>query len=154
MLTGIIPGRLKYASGKAALAGAGGYRMVLNPVRNDGEWSSGLSDELEKIWPMTKQEYRKWYLHQKDFKLGSIYCHHIRSDLTIAHIMIIKDEKTLDIEALKNCLTKVGNVALDGRASVHCSKFGLDDDKWALVEPLINEHLIKRGLNVTVYDQA
>ena len=56
--------------------------------------------------------------------------------------------------ALKSCLTKVAKEALTSNASVHMPRIGcgLGGGKWKLVEPIIKEELIDRGIDVTVYD--
>jgi O-acetyl-ADP-ribose deacetylase (regulator of RNase III) len=61
-------------------------------------------------------------------------------------------------DALAQCLHYVGQevlrFAFEGLASVHMPRIGcgLAGGTWDRVEPLIVEHLVQRGVLVTVYD--
>lgn len=56
--------------------------------------------------------------------------------------------------ALDQCLDQVGLMASWARASVHMPRIGcgLAGGDWAMVEPLIQQNLCARGVEVTVYD--
>ena len=57
-------------------------------------------------------------------------------------------------EAVAKCLEQVGTKARELVASVHMPRIGcgLAGGEWSEVEPLVQQHLCDRGVNVTVYD--
>lgn len=157
MLTGIIPGKLKYTTGDATVPAAGGHRMIIHIVNNEGVWGGGFVLALGARWPRSEDEYRRWYVARRDFLLGNIKEVNLRSDTTIIHMMaqegVEPDEEgnpPIRYEALEECLDKVAELALYNGSSIHGPKFGGVD--WDDVEELIIECLIKKGVNVTIYE--
>jgi O-acetyl-ADP-ribose deacetylase (regulator of RNase III) len=63
--------------------------------------------------------------------------------------------KPIKYDALKECLEKAGSEMSKFNCSVHIPRIGcgLAGGTWEEVEPIIEQELLKRGLNVTVYDQ-
>jgi O-acetyl-ADP-ribose deacetylase (regulator of RNase III) len=59
-------------------------------------------------------------------------------------------------EAIDTVLGTLAERAGEPGASVHMPRIGcgLAGGKWSRVEPLIEERLIRRGIQVTVYDQG
>lgn len=146
MLTGIIPGHLKISQGEASLPEGGGHRIVVNLVTDSGQWGDfDFHESLAQRWPQAATEYRRGYYAQRYFKPGMIQEIGVRSDVTIVNL-ILNQEEPFE-ESLKEGVKKVSELALDNKSSVHITK----DHLWNLMEPLIEEHLIKKGLNVTVY---
>ena len=159
--TGVIPGRLKYMVGDATVPEAGGHRMIIHIVNDEGVWGGGFVSALGKRWPRSHTEYRRWYIARRDFKLGNVLEVNLRSDTTIVHMMAQSGTEPDDegnppirYEALEECLDKVAELANYSGSSVHGPKFGsgLAGGDWDEVEELIIECLIKKGINVTIYE--
>lgn len=147
MLTGIVPGRLKKLNGDASLPEAGGHRIIFNLVNDSGEWNQDkFRESLAKRWPLSKLEYRRGYLSQRYFKLGLIQEINIRSDLTVVNAIVISEQK-LNEEAVKSTLIKLAELAKYNGSSVHMN----EDEHWENIAELINECVIGKGINVTLY---
>jgi hypothetical protein len=56
--------------------------------------------------------------------------------------------------AVASCLRAVGDFAEEKGASVHMPRIGCGQagGRWEIVEELVFQHLVRRGLNVFVYD--
>ena len=56
--------------------------------------------------------------------------------------------------ALRECLTTLASVAEANQASVHMPRIGTGfaGGNWRVIEDLITEMLVSRGIKVTVYD--
>lgn len=165
----IIPGRLKYQSGDALIPISGGHRIIMHIVNDLGGWGAGFVVALSKRWKKPEEEYRKWFRSQANFKLGVIQTVEVQSDTAVVNMMaqhgIGIDEESnipLRLEALEECLDKVGELAITYGSSIHAPRIGAglsagvatgyDPEVWATIENLIIEKLIKRGINVVIYD--
>lgn len=151
MLTGIIPGRLKTLNSDASLPEAGGHRIIVNFVSTSGNWpDSEFCKNLEKRWPAAKNEYRRGYHGQRYFKLGMIQEVNIRSDMTVANVLVYEsenDSEVLNEEAVKDGLKNVADLAKYNGSSVHIQK----DEYWDKIAELVDDAIIKKGINVTLY---
>jgi hypothetical protein len=151
MLTGIVPGRLKKLNADASLPEAGGHCIIVNLVSTSGNWfESVFCKNLEKRWAAAKNEYRRGYHAQRHFKLGMLQEVNIRSDMTVANVLVyeLQDEKELlNIDAAKEGLKKVSDLAKYNGSSVHIHK----DESWDKIAELVEDAIIKKGINVTLY---
>lgn len=157
----ILPGLLRYVKGDATLPHGGGHKLIIHVCNDIGGWGSGFVLAVSKRWKKPEEEYRKWYRGQNKFELGEIQVVDVQSDIAIVNMIaqhkIGMDEEgnpPIRYEALRSCLDKVGELAVERSSSIHSCRFGcgLAGGDWNLVEPMINELLIKRGRNVTIYD--
>jgi len=57
-------------------------------------------------------------------------------------------------ESLRTCLGKTARIALTRGASVHMPRIGsgLAGGNWDVIEEIIQEELVDKGLDVTVYE--
>ena len=148
MLTGIIPGRVKFLDGDATLPMAGGHRVLINLVNVNGEWSGDdFSQKLSKRWPIVQSEYRRSYLGQRDFKLGNIQEIRVRSDFSVLNLICIDESGNL--VDLDECLEKAAVIIKDVGSSVHIPL----DYRWEEIggEDAV-DLLVKKGINVTFYN--
>ena len=141
----------KKADGSAALPEAGGHRIIVNLVSTSGEWpESDFCQELEERWAAAKTEYRRGYYAQRYFKLGMIQEINIRSDLTVTNALVFEKDGEQDVlneEAAKKALTAVADLAKYNGSSVHFNK----DKSWDKIAELVEDAIIKQGVNVTLY---
>lgn len=163
------PGLLRYKEGDATIPVSAGHRLIIHICNDIGGWGRGFVVALSKRWKKPEEEYRKWFRGQNNFKLGEIQPVEVQSDTTVINMIaqrdIVSDENgvpPLRVDALASCLDKVGELAIRNGSSVHAPRIGAglaagvangyDKDTWVVVESLIIEKLIKRGVNVTIYD--
>lgn len=154
-------GLLKYVKGDATLPNGSSNRYILQIVNDEGKYGAGFSGALSRRWPKVEQEYRKWWRERYGkLSLGDIQVIQILSDLVVINMVaqkgIVGDKnpKPIDYSALQKCLSKAGDEASKYSSSIHMPRIGtgLAQGDWGLIEPLIEQELLKRGLNVTVYD--
>lgn len=165
----IIPGRLKYVTGDATIPESAGHRLIIHVCNSVGAWGAGFVLALSKRWKKTEEEYRRWFRSQTNFNLGEIQAVNVQSDTTVVNMLaqhgIGIDEAgqiPLRYDALETCLDKVGELAVTSGSSIHAPRFGAglsagktsgyDPEVWAKIENMIVDKLIRRGINVTIYD--
>ena len=154
-------GIIRFVKGDATLPQGSNNRYILQIVNNEGKYGAGFSGALSKRWPKAESEYRQWWREQYGkLKLGDIQVVQVLSDLVVinmvAQVGIVSAEnpKPIKYEALQACLAKAGIEISKFNASVHIPRIGcgLSQGSWSEVEPIIEQELLKRGINVTVYD--
>ena len=154
-------GLLKFVKGDATIPLGSNNRYVLQIVNDEGKYGAGFSGALARRWPKVEIEYRKWWRERYGkLLLGDIQVIQILSDLVVINMVAQKgivgpkNPKPIDYSALQKCLDKAGDEASQHSSSIHMPRIGtgLAQGDWSLIEPLIEQELLKRGLNVTVYD--
>jgi hypothetical protein len=107
--------------------------------------------------PKTDERIKK---AQKAF-LGSYSHAEIKDELIYICNMVAQDGYRskdnpipLKYTALEVCMKEVGELALFYDAEIHCPKFGSDlaGGHWEVIEGMIKELWVKRGINVIVYN--
>lgn len=160
----IMPGRVKYVQGDVTAPESGGLRFVLQ-INNDGGKCD--TDSIAQRWPQVEKEYRKWYRMSANpntalMPLGKIQTIPVQSDISVISMIVQKTSKRKLItqyDALDTCLKQVAELAQTEGASVHmprisASATGRRDGKKLDIASLIEQHFIKSGINVTVYESV
>jgi O-acetyl-ADP-ribose deacetylase (regulator of RNase III) len=154
-------GLLKFVKGDATNPLGSSNRYILQIVNDEGKYGAGFSGALSRRWPKVETEYRKWWRERfGKLLLGDIQVIQILSDLVVINMVAQKgivgkdNPKPIDYKALQTCLSKAGDEISQYRASVHMPRIGagLAQGDWNEIEKLIDQELLKRGINVTVYD--
>lgn len=158
-----MDGLLRFRKGDAVNPLGGTFRYILQVNNNEGKYGAGFSGAIAKKWPQVEKEYRNWWRQQMGkLKLGEIQVVQVQTDTAVIN-MIAQDgiresakSKTVHIkyDALEECLKKAAKEILDNGGSVHTVRIGcgLAGGSWNEVESIIKEQLIKKGINVTIYD--
>ncbi|MCK9567864.1 macro domain-containing protein [Candidatus Pacearchaeota archaeon] len=156
-------GLLKFVKGDATNPLGSSNRYIIQIVNDEGKYGAGFSGALSKRWPKVETEYRKWWRERfGKLLLGDIQVIQILSDLVVINMVAQKgivgpnNPKPIDYKALQQCLSKAGDEISQHTAAVHMPRIGagLAQGEWSVIEPLIEQELLKRGINVTVYDQG
>lgn len=157
----VIPGRLRYTTGDATIPESAGHRLIIHVCNDIGAWGAGFVLAVSKRWKKPEAEYKSWFRSKTNLKLGEIQNVDVQSDTAVVNMVaqrgLGKDEDgqiPLRYDALESCLDKVGELALKTGSSVHAPRFGagLAGGEWNRIEPMIVDKLIRRGINVTIYD--
>lgn len=153
--TSIPKGLLRKLEGDAASPVAGSLRFILQLKSNSGivdsSPASTFSKKIAARWPNVESEYKLlWRKSQGLIKNGEILETMTQSDTRVLSLICLdeKDKGTLLVNyaALKACLSKVGVLVSNEKGSVHVDH--IEDE--AIIK-LIEEELIMRGINVTIY---
>jgi O-acetyl-ADP-ribose deacetylase (regulator of RNase III) len=155
---------IDYRKGDATAPQAEGAKLICHICNDVGGWGKGFVVALSRRWKQPEQEYRAWYADrdQNDFGLGAVQFVPVAPDLWVANMVAQHGLKSsregppIRYEAVAECLQKVAEQARELGASAHMPRIGcgLAGGEWSRIEPLLEEHLCRRGVAVTVYDLA
>lgn len=153
---------IRYLKGDATVPQASGVKVICHICNDLGGWGKGFVLAISRRWKSPEAEYRAWHRSGQagGFALGAVQFVSVAPTVWIANMIAQRGMKSgssgppIRYPALAQCLEVVGNKALELQASVHMPRIGcgLAGGDWARVEPLILEHLVARGISVTVYD--
>lgn len=157
---------IKYEVGDATNPAGEGPRIIAHIVNDRGWWGRGFVMAVSDRWPEVRREYQRWYQNADGesagtFHLGVVQFVSVGGGIEIANMIGqhgVRQQRyappPIRYDALQRCLSAVGWRAIERRASVHMPWIGcgLAGGTWDRVEPLIMEHLVQRGVPVTVYD--
>lgn len=154
-------GLIKFVTGDATLPQGSSLRYILQIVNDEGKYGAGFSGALSKRWPKIETEYRQWWRERYgNLNQGDIQIIQVLSDLVVINMVaqngiVSKDNPTpINYDGLKSCLDKAGTEISKHNASVHIPRIGcgLGGGTWEKIEPLLEQEILKRGINITVYD--
>ncbi|GIH15332.1 macro domain-containing protein [Rugosimonospora africana] len=153
---------LRYLTGDASSPQASGPKIIGHICNDLGGWGKGFVLAVSRRWPEPERDYREWHRGRagNEFGLGAVRLVQVRPDIWVANMIGQHGMKRgsagppIRYEAVRQCLSALGEHALRLRASVHLPRIGcgLAGGKWERIEPLISEALCARGIAVTVYD--
>jgi hypothetical protein len=152
---------INYQKGDATQPQGDGLKILIHVCNDIGGWGKGFVMALSKRWKAPKNAYRDWYESKEDFEMGSVQFVKVADDIVVGNMIgqkgIYKDksgEPPIRYDAIRVNLQKVADYALAHNAIVHAPRFGpgLAGGKWEIIESLIQEELIAKGVAVTIYD--
>ena len=154
--------KIKYIKGDATVPQASGIKIIAHICNNLGGWGKGFVLAISKRWQEPEKEYRLWHRNRSknDFELGNIQLIQVEKYIYVANMIGQQGMKTgskgvpIRYEAVESCLMKLQIQSEELEASVHMPRIGcgLAGGKWDRIEPLIQNHLIEKGIPTTVYD--
>lgn len=145
-------GKTKVVKGTILTPEMAGLRMILTAAPESGKPEDELYQLLDKKWKNAKAEFKGWYQHHVNFKLGNIHETAVQSDTWIVHLLFVKKDGTVDAKALDTCLKKLAEKAKFERASVHVAK--VLTETYPTLEALLQTALIEKGITVYYYEEA
>ncbi|MGW2013306.1 macro domain-containing protein [Streptomyces sp. NPDC001927] len=154
---------ITYVRGDASAPQGKGVKIIAHVCNDLGGWGKGFVLALSRRWPEPEQAYRAWHRERarNDFGLGAAQFVQVEPYVWVANLVGQRGIRTgrssgvpVRYEAIDAGLARLAVKAEELGASVHMPRIGcgLAGGKWALVEPLIVERLVGRGIGVTVYD--
>jgi len=139
--------------------------LLMHICNAAGGWGRGFTGALSRRFPEPEQAYRAWFrdheLDAVEFALGQTQFVRVGPHLVVANMLAQTTFRPLPgkvsklaLPALGRCLTRVAEVATGMGASVHAPRIGcgLAGGTWDPIERLIEQHLLTRGVAVTIYD--
>jgi O-acetyl-ADP-ribose deacetylase (regulator of RNase III) len=140
----------------------GAERKLLLQVVNDQAlvWGGGFAKQARKKWPQAQAHFRQWAYGRRNMRLGNMHSVSVREDLTLVSLVAqhgfgkASSGPKLRYGALFSALEKAAELASAQRATVHMPRIGTGEagGSWNLIEGIIRETLISRGIKVTIYD--
>ena len=155
---------INYLEGDATQPIADGPKIIVHVCNDIGGWGKGFVVAISKRWKEPEAAYRSWYKEDGDqpFELGEVQFVIAEDGLWIANLIgqhgIRRkgSESPVRYEAIGRGLETVGEFAAEHSASVHMPRIGcgLAGGQWKEIEPLIEEALLEKKIDVYVYDFA
>lgn len=152
---------LSFIRGDASEPFGAEQKFLLQVVNDQAQiWGGGFAKHIRKKWPHAQAEFRVWAYGRQNLKLGNIHVARIRSDLSLVSLVAQHgfgkpiSGPRVRYGKLFSALEKVADLAVEEHASVHMPRIGTGEagGNWDIVEGIIRETLIARGVKVTVYD--
>lgn len=163
---------ITYVVGDATRPVGTGPKVIAHVCNDQGGWGRGFVVALSRHWAEPERVYREWHQQHVDgwagarFELGRVrFARVVPSSVdggvVVANMVAQRGIRhdpsappAVDYPALRRCLEYVGDVAVVDGESVHMPRIGcgLGGGSWEVVEELVLDHLVDRGLSVTVYD--
>lgn len=154
---------LRYAQGDATDPSGTGPQIIAHVCNDIGGWGRGFVMALSRRGKEPEIAYRTWYRDRStnDFALGAVQLVPVHQNLWVANMIGQHGIRRggsgappVRYEAIQQALGRLGDHALNLRASVHMPRIGagLAGGEWSRIEPLIAKQLCERGIAVTIYD--
>lgn len=154
---------IRYVTGDATKPDADGPKIIAHVCNDLGLWGAGFVLAVSARWPEPRNSYlRATEQCAPAALLGRVDLVPVAPQLWVANMIAQKGISRssygppIRYEALRECLRKLGALALKHEASVHMPRIGcgLAGGDWTQVEPMIRSQLSAAGVTVTVYDLA
>lgn len=135
--------------------------IIAHICNNRGGWGAGFTGALSKRWPRAEELYRYCWRNRHNHNLGSIQVATVGQWVAIVNMIAQNGyskpgKPAIDYTALLYCLRSLAVVALRDfpTYTVHIPRIGTDraGGEWAVIEPMIEQELCEKGIQVTVYD--
>lgn len=144
-----------------ATAPRGAGRKIIAHVVNDKtpNWGAGFARKLKDKWPEVQEGFARWSSEDSsNLSLGKSHTTLVSEELSIFHMVAQhgygpSPQPRIRYGALAKCLGQCGEYALERGATVHMPRIGtgFGGGQWSIIRELIDESLLRRGLQVTVY---
>ena len=155
------PLQIRHLFGDALVPRGDGPRMIAHIV-NDGtpNWGGrGFAQAVSRRWVHVQEDFRNWVeSDRRNLTLGNVHWAQVEGNLSIAHLIAQQgygrsESARIRYAALDSALQQLADLALDQDASVHMPRIGTGQARgsWELIQELIDERLVRRGVPVTVY---
>ena len=133
-------GKLNKKEGCASQPQTSDNRTVVIFVGEEGEFNTTKGNEnIAKVYPKAKEEYRRWWRSRINFRMGEIQSHQVSSDTEV--VFVLANDETLE-----KAVDKLGRHCSTNKTNVH-----LNDDNWDDIKDYVEKYLLTRGVNVNVY---
>jgi len=144
-----------------ALEPRGNGRKIIAQIVNDKtpNWGAGFARAVRNKYPLVQTDFKGWVVsHPNELSLGNTHESYISDDLSIVHMIAQHGygesaKSRIRYAALRNCLYQLKALALANRASVHMPRIGTGyaGGNWSYILELIDEILVRNGVDVTIY---
>src|SRR5437773_673119 len=153
--------RIVEVRGDATQPRGSGPRVIAHIVNDKTpNWGAGFSVSLKKKWPVAQEDFIRWTDENKShLMLGNTHQTQLSEGLTAYHMIAQhgygpSPKPRIRYVHLRTCLDKLAEFALGHGATVHMPRIGTGHagGQWNIVRELVDEGLVRRGIEVTVYE--
>jgi hypothetical protein len=152
-------GKILMVNGDATKPRGEGIKIIAQIINTSGGLGFGFGRAMSKNWPASKKAVVDWMKDKKEFYLGESKLTKLSEDVYVFQMVAQKGifpkggDIPLRYDSLKNCLVELSTKASQMNATVHMPKIGSGQAKgdWNIIEGIIYDELISKGVNVLVY---
>lgn len=152
---------ITYLKGDATYPQGLGNKVIVHICNNKGLWGKGFVLALDKRWDQPKDCYMIQAKHT--LHLDTIQIVRVKEDIAVCNLIgqegiasSEREDNPIRYEAIRGGLERVASLCANEKdpISVHMPRIGcgLAGGTWDKIEPIINETLISKGIEVFVYD--
>ncbi len=147
--------------GDATQPRGSGPRVIAHVVNDKTpNWGAGFALALKIKWPEAQEDFIRWADEERShLTLGNTHQTQLPDGLTAYHMVAQHGygpapKPRIRYVHLKTCLDKLAVYALGQNATVHMPRIGTGHagGQWNIVRELIDESLVRRGVDVMVYE--
>ena len=160
--SGRVESPLKKVRGNALQPHGSGKKIIAHVVNDKtANWGGrGFAAAVKKAHPEVQQDFQAWVSENQEYlRLSNVRRCNVTNELMFCSMIAQRgygDSPTQRVRywALGECLENLSNVALKTGASVHMPMIGTGygGGAWPLIRKIIRETLVKKGIDVTVYE--
>lgn len=152
---------IRYLIGDASQSRGSGNRIIAHIVNDTpAKWGRGFALALAEKMPNAYQDFVNWINSDNtNLRLGNSKLSNVNDEVSIFHMIAQhgygpSPKPRVRYSALKDCLIDLAKAALENHATVHMPRIGTGyaQGNWSVIKELIDESLIRQGIDVTVYD--
>ena len=155
---------IHFRTGDATQPVGEGNKLIVHICNDIGHWGGGFTASVSHHWFKPEIAYHHYHTINdtaEPLELGMIQIVKVEADLWVVNL--IGQHGTggrgqivppIRYEAVRKGLERVKRVAERKNASVHMPRIGcgLAGGTWGRIQPLIQNELTSKGIEVTVYD--
>jgi hypothetical protein len=135
-----------------------GPHLVVHLVNDKtANWGGAFARALKKRWPVAQEAFTEWAT-KANLTLGRVHVIDVSEDTAVATMIAQKGygpavTQRIRYAALREALAEVAASAEARGARVHMPRVGAGQagGEWPIIRELIDEMLVRRGVDVTVY---
>lgn len=128
--------------------------VVPHVCNNQYTMNTGFNKQISVKWPHIEESFKA-----EKLQMGEVSTIYATDNVVIAHMVCqyvgVPEGKAIRLQyaELVKCMRRVGTLAKQHGAVVHCRKFGigLAQGNWAFIETLIKQVWCSEGVDVTVW---
>lgn len=136
-----------------------GPRLIVHLVNDKtANWGGPFARALRSRYPAAQASFRDWAGEPGHLRLGQVHLVDVADDVTVATMVAQKGygpsvKTRVRFAALRDCLEQVAALALERGAAVHMPRIGTGEGRadWAIIRELIDDALVRAGIDVTIY---
>jgi O-acetyl-ADP-ribose deacetylase (regulator of RNase III) len=152
---------IRFVTGNATEPFGASPKLLVQIVNDKAVlWGGGFAKQLAKKYLQAQADFRRWAYATGRLKLGNVHLVELEPSLFLASIVAQHGfgpptaGPRVRYGALFEGLQRIANLAVSKGASIHMPRIGAGEagGSWNIIEGIIRDTLIARGVNVTVYD--
>jgi hypothetical protein len=136
-----------------------GSRLIVHLVNDKtANWGGPFARALRSRYPAAQAAFRDWASEPGHLRLGQVHLVDVSEQIAVATMVAQKGygasvKTRVRFAALRECLMQVAAIARERGAAVHLPRIGTGEGKadWAIIRELIDDELVRAGLDVTIY---